>query len=170
VLLVRPFTPVLVSSSFPHSEHIPLPLVMSHPDPSWAVPRTLPPVPAHIDLPDKPKNPLDDMRSKEYYPITWRVVGGGVKLARADQHELAPLEPPLFNVEPVPSPTTLTKPGHARGSSLTQKTMSISIPASARLMPAELERDSPVDILKARSTPSSPHRSYASLPVSLTCV
>jgi hypothetical protein len=116
-----------------------------------------------MDLPDKPKNTFEDLRAKDYYPITWRVVGGGVKLAKPEHPE--PVQaPPIVHVEPAAPSMTPTRMAHARTSPRTQKTMSISIPASARLVPIELESDTHGDILQVRSTPSSPHRGYSGLP------
>jgi hypothetical protein len=142
-------------------------------DPASAVPRTLPAAPAHVTLPEKPKNSFEDMRSKGYYPITWRVVGGGVKLAvpniSQEYHEshvpvvAEPfLLPSTMSIEAEIPPVSPAKRGHTRTSPRSLKTMSISIPATARLIPIELEGDDR-DITKARSTPASPHREYIGL-------
>ena len=31
-------------------------------------------------LPQKPRSPLDDFKARDFYPITWRVIGGGVMM------------------------------------------------------------------------------------------
>jgi hypothetical protein len=137
-----------------------------------SIPRTLPSAPAQVALPDKPKNDLDNMRSKGYYPITWRVVGGGVKLAKSETapEESAPssITPqPVMNVHISTPPQSPVRQGHTRTSPRSMKTMSISIPATARLVPIELDDYEQSDVLKARSTPSSPTRGRMSLvPVS----
>jgi hypothetical protein len=134
---------------------------------SSTVPRTI----EHIDLPNKPKTAFEDMRSKGYYPITWRVVGGGVKLAK-QQHLTE--EPINISVEPIQNdvmmkdsettPTARSHPNspamsrHTRTSPRSLKTLSVSIPASAHLLAVQLEDEHEADILQVRSTPSSPTR------------
>jgi hypothetical protein len=46
-------------------------------------PDTTPTLPtaAPSELPTKPQNKIEEQRSRDFYPITWRVIGGGVMMA-----------------------------------------------------------------------------------------
>lgn len=48
---------------------------------------------ADANLPSKPCNKYDDYRAKGFYPITWRVIGGGVMMGGQSE----------FHTDPVPN-------------------------------------------------------------------
>lgn len=47
--------------------------------------------PANAKLPPKPLDRYEECRAKDFYPVTWRVIGGGVMMGGQSESHTVPI-------------------------------------------------------------------------------